>query len=63
MLTRQPSSDYDSDNGVPSAYGYDTGSEIDTSPKKSIKAKKTFKPSHKKKIQLTFEELTVRTIP
>lgn len=61
MLTKQGSSDYESD--VPSAYGYDTSSDVDSPSKNSIKAKKTFKPSHKKKIQLTFEELTVRTIP
>ena len=61
ILDRNISSDSESE-GVPSAYGYDTSSDVDT-PKKSKMHRKTFKPSHKKKMQLTFEDLTVKTIP
>lgn len=43
---------------VPSAYGYDTGNESDASKKSNSsgysKIRKSFKPSTKKKIQLTF---------
>ena len=61
ILDRSIGSDSESE-GVPSAYGYDTSSDVET-PTKSNKHKKTFKPSHKKKMQLTFEDLTVKTIP
>ena len=49
-----------------SAYDYDTGNESSGSKKStasSTKVKKTFKPSTKKRIQLTFQTLTVKTIP
>ena len=47
-----------------SVYNYDTSSEVESvkSNNSSIK-RKTFKPSLKKKIQLTFENLSVKTIP
>lgn len=47
-----------------SAYNYDTTSEVESvkSNNSSIK-KKSFKPSSKKKIQLSFENLSVKTIP
>jgi hypothetical protein len=61
LLTKGATSDYESDSGVPSAYEYDTSSDVDVP--KTPKTKKEFKPSNKKKIQLTFENLTVSTIP
>jgi hypothetical protein len=47
-----------------SVYNYDTSSEVESvkSNNSSIK-RKSFKPSSKKKIQLTFENLSVKTIP
>ncbi len=55
----------DSDTeGAPSCYGYDTGSESrESEGMLTPRIKKSFKPSNKKKIQLTFENLTVKTIP
>ena len=55
----------DSSEYVASAYGYDTGSESVKSNSSSLapKIKKNFKASTKKKIQLTFDNLTVKTIP
>jgi hypothetical protein len=50
-----------------SIYNYDTSSEIESSKPTTLfdskKKKKSFKPSSKKKIQLTFENLSVKTIP
>ena len=49
-----------------SAYNYDTSSEVESVKKLKQsfqKQKKQFKPSSKKKIQLTIENLTVKTIP
>lgn len=51
-----------------SAYGYDTGSESDKSTRShsstsSMKiSKKQFKPSSKKRIQLTFQNLSVKSV-
>lgn len=48
-----------------SAYEYDTGTESVASSVKSSsssKVRKSFKPSAKKKIQLTFENLSVSTV-
>ena len=57
--------DADSDYHA-SAYDYDTSSEVGSVKSKDSRSsisRKQFKPSTKKKIQLTFENLTVKTIP
>lgn len=57
--------DVDSDYHA-SAYDYDTSSEVESVKSKDSRSsisRKSFKPSTKKKIQLTFENLTVKTIP
>ena len=57
--------DVDSDYHA-SAYDYDTSSEVESVKSKDSRSsisRKQFKPSDKKKIQLTFENLTVKTIP
>jgi hypothetical protein len=49
-----------------SAYNYDTSSEVESVKKfkdSFQKQRKQFKPSSKKKIQLTIDNLTVKTIP
>ena len=57
--------DVDSDYHA-SAYDYDTSSDVGSVKSKDSRSsisRKQFKPSTKKKIQLTFENLTVKTIP
>lgn len=57
--------DVDSDYHA-SAYDYDTSSEVESVKSRgstSSISRKQFKPSTKKKIQLTFENLSVKTIP
>ena len=57
--------DVDSDYHA-SAYDYDTSSEVESLKSKDSRSsisRKQFKPSTKKKIQLTFDNLTVKTIP
>lgn len=52
-----------------SAYNYDTSSEAESvrsaesTAASSAKKRKSFKPSIKKRVQLTFSNLTVKTIP
>ena len=56
--------DVDSDYHA-SAYDYDTSSEVESVKSKDSRSsisRKQFKPSTKKKIQLTFENLTVKTL-
>jgi hypothetical protein len=64
---RHVGGDYESDSDyIPSVYNSDTNSDAESvrsSSSSFSKQKKIFKPSTKKKIQLTIENLTVKTIP
>ena len=59
--------DFESDSEYrASVYNSDGSSEVESVKSFNssfTKSKKSFKPSSKKKIQLTFENMTVKTIP